>query len=816
MATKKRTRHSSSTLLAEFLGGPGCDFLPSEVPTLRDVLRKGLLIREGKMLEDGGDRKNYPVRPMIEELVSSIHDQWQKSNVKFAPPVVTNYKTLVNRLLNVWEKVTAIAQKKETKQKIVTSWTSKLDKLFDITVCHCPITLCADSPSPPCKENCKAEAHIDCSCEKSVKIPVLELAWLKGQREKIGSRSKHLIGGADMVETEKQDKTSKRKLEEAESLAKQRKRSQEEEEEMFGRVLFTDSEELDMGEDLVAEGNVSEVEQDHDEVEDDGSREDDIAVDDLGTEKTRRNYLDLSNTAAASLRYGVSSTASAALCSSFLADLIKGKVLPPEYEYLAVDKSKVARAKERVMKESRAKDEERNQDEVISGIFADGRKDKTKVLVEDATTGRYHQRIVKEEHVSVTSEPDGRYLFHFTPEPATRSSKPARQEALALYEWMVEHGVDETVLVIGGDSTNPNTGRKGGMLTHLEKFLDRKCFWVVCMLHTTELPLRHLFTALDGKTNSKDGWTGPIGKKLEKINDLKRVLTFEPIPGIEELVEIPDDVVRNMSTDSSQCYRLLCALRDGCLSQTLANMRCGSLCHARWLTLGEAIMMLYMSEHGLDGEVYRKFILIVKYVSQVYFQIWFDIKVKHSIVDGPYHILTLLRLVRQQSEEVREIVIPYVRSGAWFAHPEAILVSLLSSPVPEERKFAVDQILTIRGDSDLGDISVRERVTPLLNIEATTLIEMIDWDREKIYEPVFTCKLTQSELTKVLESPLDIPYYPLHSQSTERAVKQVTEAAAAVCGPEKRDGYVRARVAHREIMPVFQSKKDLKQLFKKL
>ena len=95
------------------------------------------------------------------------------------------------------------------------------------------------------------------------------------------------------------------------------------------------------------------------------------------------------------------------------------------------------------------------------------------------------------------------------------------------------------------------------------------------------------------------------------------------------------------------------------------------------------------------------------------------------------------------------------------------------------------------------------------------LSKLIDWDKEKIHEPVFTCKLPQSELRKVLDNPLEIPYYPLHSQSTERAVKQVTEAAAAVCGPEKRDGYVRARVAHREIMPVFQSKKDLKQLFNK-
>ena len=73
--------------------------------------------------------------------------------------------------------------------------------------------------------------------------------------------------------------------------------------------------------------------------------------------------------------------------------------------------------------------------------------------------------------LSVTCEPDGRYLFHYTPEPATRMSKAARQAAVGLHEWMVQHGVDETVLVIGGDSTNSNTGWKGGMLLHLEKLL---------------------------------------------------------------------------------------------------------------------------------------------------------------------------------------------------------------------------------------------------------------------------------------------------------------------------------------------------------
>ena len=129
--------------------------------------------------------------------------------------------------------------------------------------------------------------------------------------------------------------------------------------------------------------------------------------------------------------------------------------------------------------------------------------------------------------------------------------------------------------------------------------------------------------------------------------------------------------------------------------------------------------------YGLTGEVYGRFILILKYVTQVYFQVWFEIKVKHSIVNGPHHIITLLRLLSQQSKEVREIVTPYIQSGAWFAHPEAILVSLLASPKSADREFAVSQILKVRGDSDMGDMRRRDRVTPFLRMEATKLIEMI-------------------------------------------------------------------------------------------
>ena len=79
-------------------------------------------------------------------------------------------------------------------------------------------------------------------------------------------------------------------------------------------------------------------------------------------------------------------------------------------------------------------------------------------------------------------------------------------------------------------------------------------------------------------------------------------------------------------------------------------------------------MMLWMSEHTFKGEILQKFRMIVDLVCNVYFPIFFEIKVKHSIVDGPEHIITFLGLLHAQPSVVVKAVSPYIKSGAWFAH----------------------------------------------------------------------------------------------------------------------------------------------------
>ena len=146
---------------------------------------------------------------------------------------------------------------------------------------------------------------------------------------------------------------------------------------------------------------------------------------------------------------------------------------------------------------------------------------------------------------------------------------------------------------------------------------------------------------------------------------------------------------------------------------------------------------------------------------------------KHSIVDGPGNILTQLRLLRGQSKEVVDIVGPYVRTGAWFAHPEALLLSLMASQSKLDREFAVGKILQLRGTADRGDSTVRSRRTPFLRFEASNLMEIIDWEKDTIYEPNFTCSLSNDAIKAIVDVPLEVGYYPCHTQSTERVVKQV-------------------------------------------
>ncbi|KAG0715548.1 hypothetical protein GWK47_011734 [Chionoecetes opilio] len=373
------------------------------------------------------------------------------------------------------------------------------------------------------------------------------------------------------------------------------------------------------------------------------------------------------------------------------------------------------------------------------------------------------------EHFAPTTN---RTTYVYRAEDPVPPEKPAFKVAQALYDLLVKYDSTDSLIVLQGDSTRANTGWKGGTHAHVEMMLGRKLFWSICVLHTNELPLRHLITSIDGPTSSDTGFTGPVCSLLSRVNETQYNAEFRGVLGGEDLTEIPEYILVNMSTDQQVTYQLVQAVKRGVLPSELQEIKCGKVSHSRWLTTAQSLVYMWTRKHGLTGKELNTLEILVKYCLQVYFKLYYDIKVHHRLEDGPKHILTQLRVMRSQPKKGQTAVTFYVRTGAWFAHSECVLLSLMASQSEDDRRFAV-QILKLRAGEEYGDTSIQE----------------------------------------ILVKSYEVPEFSIHTQSTERFVKQVTEAAAAVVGQQARDGFIRARAHHRETMPCFRSEKDMMDTF---
>ena len=78
--------------------------------------------------------------------------------------------------------------------------------------------------------------------------------------------------------------------------------------------------------------------------------------------------------------HSVPAAAAAAVATGFLKDLIADGHIPANKAYLAIDPSKVQRARENVMTGLQLKEERKAKEEDIVGIGYDGRKDQTRVF----------------------------------------------------------------------------------------------------------------------------------------------------------------------------------------------------------------------------------------------------------------------------------------------------------------------------------------------------------------------------------------------------------------------------------------------------
>ena len=147
----------------------------------------------------------------------------------------------------------------------------------------------------------------------------------------------------------------------------------------------------------------------------------------------------------------------------------------------------------------------------------------------------------------------------------------------------------EQVKAVGCDGTVTNTGWKNGVISQLELFLGRPLLWLICLLHTNELSLRHLIQHLDGKTNHPTGFKGAIRKMLENCEKLS-VVSFEPIE-----VELPNIDPKELSIDQKYLFDNCNGISKGNILMPFSLSDAGKISHSLWLITANIVLRLNVS-----------------------------------------------------------------------------------------------------------------------------------------------------------------------------------------------------------------------------
>ena len=187
-----------------------------------------------------------------------------------------------------------------------------------------------------------------------------------------------------------------------------------------------------------------------------------------------------------------------------------------------------------------------------------------------------------------------------------------------MYEFLCEIEITNSLVTVGGDSTNVNTEWKGGAIHFLELKINKKLIWLICALHAKELSLRHLMINLNGKIITYNKFGGPIGKLVNDVDNMKWKDSIPPLDVQVNLIPLDEDFVEDLSGDQKYLYMITNAILKGITPPELRFKKIGPHSHARWLNVAIRHCRMWCYENYLGESSLRNLKLIMKFVVGVY------------------------------------------------------------------------------------------------------------------------------------------------------------------------------------------------------
>ncbi|GBN37994.1 hypothetical protein AVEN_251459-1 [Araneus ventricosus] len=154
-----------------------------------------------------------------------------------------------------------------------------------------------------------------------------------------------------------------------------------------------------------------------------------------------------------------------------------------------------------------------------------------------------------------------------------------------------------------------------------------------------------------------------------------------------------------------------------------------------------------------------------------------------------------------------------MKRNAFFELTENVLLAILVNEREHIRVLGCRRILKLRQIVPKKK-TIRNFLPSKLNFQASDYIEIINCNSCVVYPPPILRDLCEKDIKSLINSDItpirEIQKFPRHIQTVERCIKLATEASNKVCGREARDGYIRATLKSRSVMPNFSKKSDFK------
>lgn len=194
---------------------------------------------------------------------------------------------------------------------------------------------------------------------------------------------------------------------------------------------------------------------------------------------------------------------------------------------------------------------------------------------------------------------------------------------------------------------------------------------------------------------------------------------------------------------------------------------------------------------------------------------WFEIKSNECFKMGPKLIFNYIKCVRENfSNSIKRVVFKVVQRNSYFAHPENIILTMLTDENQEVREHAVNTILAARISAKTG---IRKFFKQKIDFKAKHYFEMSNIDH---IEPPMTMNCSEEYLNECIISAenwvnKNISGIPVHTQAVERSIKLVSSVSSQTFGEENRNQLIYTTIASRSAIPKMNSKQDYLEYIRK-